>query len=267
MNGLAFSEVQWKFVIQGNISGFISDLNLARYIRVHQVYGHTLTDKIQAALKARKKGVGSSTAIDPVIKALEFSKDRPYICRSQKSLKSLANRYIHRAPWLFELLISSGIQPSESHIKDFFSVPRDSFFKSLLNDAYFEANSYNQDLLDQVIVMATGDIVKELVNRGFVVGLTHILKSFETQRAETTTFLINHFKETCDLHEPIKFDVDSSIWNCFSYQSLYSYRILKDRLEDGDILERKQIDFLKKNPTQFTPEVLLEIERSGISVS
>jgi len=267
MQGVSFSEQQWDFVMQGNRSGFISDSNLARTIRLHQVYGHEVPGKIAKALRKSKGSEGSSRAINPVVKALDFPKNRPYICRSSKSLKSLANLYLQRAPRLFELLISSGIHPSESHLKEFFAVPRDPFFRLLLNDAYFEANKYNQHLLNQALHMATGDIVQELVKRGFIVRFSDILQSLETQRQETTSFLIDHFKKTSESLEPIQIEADSSIWKCLSFQCDYSCRLLKDRLDDGEIPGKKQIEFLQKNPTRYSPELLQEIERSGYSIS
>jgi len=262
MCGLKLSDRQWIDMIDAKFP------DIDKVLILHKMYGYGLSQEVWNKLIERNTKEGSSTSAgDPVLEALDVK--LPYVCSVDKNFKGVVIEYLSRVPGLFELLLKSGIQPSLKHIRAFLKAPKDSFFELLLNDAYFESNSYNRDLIDMAIKTASGSVVMRLVNRGFPLEVLDVINGVKMLREKTSSALNKKLRKSESLVElknfPIE-DEDDNILAVLANQASCSLQLLRDFLDEGIVPENKHVAYLNDHQTEFTPELLQEIEKSGLQI-
>ncbi|NGX58643.1 MAG: hypothetical protein K940chlam3_01551 [Chlamydiae bacterium] len=248
-----------------------------KIIKLHLLYGFQINQEVMNHILKNNEGKFDPDDVDPVLLAFDTME---LILDRKTPIQQVVSEYMDRAPGIYELLIRSGVHPSLD-LLNVYCTNRTSFFIKLIDDEEdFEVNPRNQQLLTIAIETSTGEIVRELVKKGFNVTPIEALMSIFYQLEETVNFLIKKMlksytegssmdsssKDASFMPKTIEcIDENDLISLTLSQPNTETKKDLRRLLESGEEVSSKHFDMLRRNISIFTPELIQLIEKRGWS--
>jgi uncharacterized protein YneF (UPF0154 family) len=269
MYGFKLSEKQLKGLLRKNNEYTPAIIKIAR------MYGLEITDQMVIGGIENKKNPVSELTLQALTMEVPIYPDA-----SPEKLDELVSNYVHEAPGVFELLIRSGVHPGEELLKAYKEVPKDQFFKHLLEkEPFFEFNCRNEKLLKIAIQTSTSDVISSLLEKGFLLRIKNVINAILHQPPGVGKDLIETLKNSSSQEyiigkkrkHPNDFQLTEDIFDdpiamALLNQDAQTFERVKQYIEEGARPKESHVLLILQNPTIYSPELIYLLEENGVSI-